>query len=367
MRKFTLRRSRSSTVGGLLLAALVVLAIVFVSPAAAGSRPTAATPPPADDTLLRELAERLLTPPGGPPGQPIPTPQLLPGASPADLPLALPVPPDGRLVGSVARRAGDALVGAEVVFDAPGAPADTAAFYERVLGPQGWTPTALGGPGPPFGFQPSGAATFRVFCAPPGGTGSLTLQVLATTTGPGDLRLRLDLTNPGPCGAGGGAPRPNLPPGAERLPLLVAPDGSQVSPGGGGGGGNRFASDAFAATDLTVAALHDAYAAQLAAADWARVAGGADGPLAWSTWRLPGAGDFVGFLYVLQGTGARQRELHVQAAAPYPGGPGGGPPPVAPPAPPVTAPTAPALPPATPTPTDRLVQPTRTTLVPAAP
>ncbi len=354
-----MRRHAIATAGGLVLAALVLLALGGATPATAGARPAAATPPPAADALLRELAERLLTPPGGPPGQPLPTPQLLPGALPADLPLALPVPPGGRLVGSVARRAGGTLVGAEVVVDAPGAAADTAAFYERALGPQGWTPAALGGPGPPFGFQPSGAATFRSFCAPPGAPGSLNLQVLATTAGPGDLRLRLDLTNPGPCGQGAGTPRPGLPPGAERLPLLAAPDGAQVTPAGGGGGGNRFASDALAATELPVAALHDAYAAQLAAAGWARVAGGADGPLAWSTWRLPGAGAFVGFLYVLQGAGERQRELHVQAAAPYPGGPGGTPSP----APPGPAPTAPAPP----TPAERLIQPTRTTLVPATP
>ncbi len=358
-----MRRHAIATAGGLVLAALVLLALSGATPATAGARPAAATPPPADDTLLRELAERLLTPPGGPPGQPLPTPQLLPGALPADLPLALPVPPGGRLVGSVARRAGGTLVGAEVVVDAPGAAADVAAFYEGAFGPQGWTPAPLGGPGPPFGFQPSGAATFRFFCAPPGVQGSLNLQALPREAPLSDLRLRLDLTNPGPCGQGAGAPRPGLPPGADRLPLLVAPAGAQVSPGGGGGGGNRFASDALAATELPVAALHDAYAAQLAAVGWTRVAGGADGPLAWSTWRLPGAGAFVGFLYVLQGAGERQRELHVQAAAPYPGGPGGTPPS----APPGPAPTAPAPPPAAPTPAERLIQPTRTTLVPATP
>lgn len=354
-----MRRRVILIAGGLVLTALILLTIIFTTPAAAGYRAAAVTPPAADDTLLRELAERLLTPPGGPPGLPIPTPQLLPGAQPDDLPLALPTPPGGRLIGSVARRADGKLFTAEVVFDAPGKVAEINSFYESALGQQGWTPAQLGGPGPQFGFQSSNTSNFRFFCAPQGTQGYLNLQAITKADGPSDLRLRLDLTNPGPCNQRPGEPsRPSLPPGAERLPPLSPPEGAQVSPTSGSGGGNRFTSSAVAVTELSVAELHDFYARQLLAAGWTRVAGGADGPLAWSTWRIPGAGDFAGFLYVLQSAGENQRELYVQAAAPNLIGPGGGPQP---------APPAPAPPGATPTPAGQIVLPTRTILVPTTP
>lgn len=349
------------TAGGMVLTAIMLLAIVLASPAEAGYRVAAATPPTADDTLLRELAERLLTQPGGPPGLPIPTPQLLPGAQPDDLPLALPTPPGGRLIGSVARRADGKLFAAEIVFDAPGKPADVTTFYEDALRQQSWTPTTLGSSGPQFGFQASNAANFRYFCAPQGVQGYVNLQAIGPADGPNDLRLRLDLTNPGPCGQRPGEqPRPALPPGAERLPVLSPPEGVQVAPSGGGGGGNRFTSNAYATTELSVAALHDAYAKQLADAGWTRVAAGADGPLAWSTWRIPGAGDFAGFFYVLQGSGEDQRELYIQATAPNPTGGGGMPRPM-------PVPTAPAPPRATPTSPGQPALPTRTTLVPSTP
>ena len=340
-----MRRTIALVAGSALLPALLLAAVTVAGSVAAGSRASAAAPA-ADDALLRELAERLLTQTGGPPGQPIPGAQLLPGALPDDLPLTLPTPPGGRLPGGVARRADGALFTADIVYDAPGTGADLVALYERALGPQGWAPAPIGGGGPPYGFQPSGNPSGRAFCAPQGTPGYLAVQAIGRADAPLDLRLRLDLTSAGPCGQQPGGP--SRPPGSERLPALTAPAGAQVSPFGGGGGGNRFSSAAYATTALSAAELHDAYAALLAAAGWARVEGGADGPLAWSTWRIPGAGDFAGFLYVLRSAVPNQRELYVQAAAPFGG--------------PVTTPTRPA-----PTPASQQAVPTRTTLVPSTP
>ncbi len=343
-------RRNIAMAGSLAFLALLLAAIAVTGPGGVGARALAATPV-TDDALLRELAERLLSQTVGPPGQPIPAPQLLPGALPDDLPLTLPAVPDARLLGSVARRADGRLFTADIVYDAPGAPADLVALYERALAPQGWVVALTGGGGPAYGFQPSTGANGRAFCAPQGTTGYLTVQATARADAPLDLRLRLDLANQGPCGQGSGGP--TRPPGSERLPALAAPAGVQIAPSGGGGGGNRFTSSAYATSALPVDALHDAYAEQLAAAGWTRVEGGVDGPLAWSTWRIPGAGDFAGFLYVLRTATPNQAELYVQAAAPYGG--------------PLPAPTRPTPAPGTPAPAVQPAVPTRTTLVPSAP
>jgi hypothetical protein len=69
------------------------------------------------------------------------------------------------------------------------------------------------------------------------------------------------------------------------LPVLYAPEGVAVD---AGGGPNRWTTEATAQTDHSVAELEAHVAQQLAAAGWLRQAGAAQGPLAWSTWTLPG-------------------------------------------------------------------------------
>jgi hypothetical protein len=137
-------RRNIAMAGSLAFLALLLATIAVTGPGGVSARALAATPV-ADDALLRELAERLLSQTAGPPGQPIPTPQLLPGALPDDLPLTLPVPPGGRLLGSVARRADGTLFTADIVYDAPGAATDVVALYERALAPQGWAAAPTGG------------------------------------------------------------------------------------------------------------------------------------------------------------------------------------------------------------------------------
>ncbi|CAA9588619.1 MAG: hypothetical protein AVDCRST_MAG88-4415, partial [uncultured Thermomicrobiales bacterium] len=209
---------------------------------------------PEDATLLRELAERLLTPPSpGPEGE-VPTTELLPGRLPDAPALDLPVPPGGRLLGSVVRRfAPPGVVSVEAVYDAAGRGQDVAAFYDEELARRGYTPAPFGGPGRPTpGFQPTVTTIYRTFC-PPGGAGFLSLTIFPRGERPVDVRARLEGTGPGPCGDGGkpGAPPPDrrFPPGLDRLPPLFAPEGVQVQPTGGGGGPNRFSSAAVALTD----------------------------------------------------------------------------------------------------------------------
>lgn len=291
-----------------------------------------------DAAQVRELAERLLNPPGsGPPGQTFRT-TLLPGQLPADLPLDLPLAPDSRLVGSATRRVGDRPVNWEVIVDAPGSTEAVLAFYEAEFAARGFTP---GPTGPQRGgFQPTAPVVNRFFC-PAQRVPWVALTIAGDAAGPQDVRARVDASNPGPCSSPGGPGGP--PPGFDRLPALSVPPGVQIqfSSGGGGGPGGRFSSSATALTEQSPAELELFFARQLEAVGWVYLDGRADGRLAWSVWRVPGEGDFQGFLYVLQASGENRRDLFVQVeSATFQSDPRGGPQPV--PAPPPAPTVAPA-------------------------
>ena len=315
---------------------VLMLAVVLgggggLLPAPAGLRPAAVHAQPAEDpALLRELAERLLG--AGTPSPPPPSPtggtlraQLFPGALPPALPLDLPLPPGSRLVGSAVA---PSLAGGpdvtraetiEVVLDAPGAPNEIVAFYEGALAERGWTAASGQGPEPggfqperPGGFQPSAIPATVFFC--PGAAGGwLALVVTPAPGGLSDVRVHLETGFPGPCGGPGGPMR--LPPGAELLPPLGAPPGVSVLPGGMGGGSGLWTSVAVALTGRSAAELEAHYARQLAATGWTRLDGGVAGPLAWSTWAVPGEGEWQGFLSVREGPGPNRRVLHVEVVS----------------------------------------------------
>ena len=295
----------------------------------------AAQPGPDDPALLRELVERLLSPPFPPLPDDTPRLQLLPGALPPNLPLEVPRPPGSRLIGSVLRPSfgpgqfgpGPVIgMGAEIVLDVPGAAPEVFALYERELGEQGWTAPPFTRGGRPGGFQPTQQPFGAPLCKGEQGP-FVSLTVFPRTNAPSDVRIRVEAAGgPGPCGGPfpSGPRPPEGPPGFDRIPLLTPPAGVVLQTSGFGGGPGRFSSDALAETAMSVAELEAHYAQQLTAAGWTRRDGGVDGPLAWSFWTVPGEGDFQGFLYVLEGPGANRRSLHVEAAsATLAGGPGG--------------------------------------------
>lgn len=281
----------------------------------------ALTPAGADAALVRELAERLLSPPVpfAPGGGEAPRAQLLPGALPADLPVQLPQPAGGRLLGSVVRplpRPGPAgpvpSASIEVVYDVPGAVSDVLAAYERSLMAAGWTAPTAGRGFQPGGFLPSAGQTGITVCRGESGP-FLSVTGIGRQGAPVDLRLRLETAGPGPCG-GPPLPPPPPPPPMDLLPPLRPPTGVQVQPSGGGGSPFLRSSDALAETTMSVGALEAHYAQQLLAAGWIRRAGQADGPLAWSLWTPPGEGDRTGLLTVQEGPGSGRRMLHLQVA-----------------------------------------------------
>ncbi len=327
-----MRRRVPISVGSIFLTmvASAVVAGLWFGPAAAAPQPgegvnRAVASPVATDAAaaLRALAERLLLPQYGRPDQPgVPSIDLLPGRLPGDLPLDPPAAPNSQLIGSAARRADAKPLAWDVVYDAPGKPADLLAFYQGELAGRGWTAAPVGGR--MGGFQPTAMpVTNQPFCQQGGGSW-LMLSIFPRPGAPNDVRLHIEANSPGPCAGKPGAPPPDRagPPGYDKLPPLYPPDGVQVFPSGGGGGSGRFTSEATATTDQGVAALEAHFAAQLAAAGWTRTAGGASGPLAWSVWTIPGEGEWQGFLYVLDGPGKDRRDLSVRIVSGTQSGPG---------------------------------------------
>ncbi len=296
--------------GGGGLGLLMVVTLLLGTAGGLGSIASAET---ADDAAqLHELAERLLTYPGGIPGGQAETVELLPGQAPGDSAIDIPAPDGSRLVGSAVHRDGDKTTRLDEVLDVPGSTQDIITFYQSALKKRGWNTGSENMKGR-SGFLPSTGSATQFFC-PEKGDSWLTLTVSPRADAPNDVRLHLEATNPGPCdlsryGAPGVA-------GLEdKIPALYAPDGVQVQPTGGSGGGGpyaRSASSAIAETDKSPADVEAAFARQLEAAGWKRVAGASEGPLAWSTWTVPGDSGDQGFLYALQATGKNRLNLYVQ-------------------------------------------------------
>ena len=302
-----------------ILQAMLVSAVLLLPALIAPGGARAQQPDP-DLDRLRQLVVRLLGQSGvTPDGRPI-TADILLGDLPADAPIPLLVPPGGRVVGSVLRRAGDDIVGVTAALDVPGTAETIVGFYERELPVRGFRPLPTG-----FavqgGFQPTGQPSFRSFCGAPSGP-FLNVTIATPPSGPSEVRINGDTLSEGPCGVSGGL-APGFPDGTP-LPLLTPPSGVVVQLGGpfifGGPPmpGNRLVSEATALTDFGVAELEATFAAQLGAAGWTRLAGDADAVLAWSRWQVPGEEGRVGFLYVLTGPGPGQRTLHLDAVTAAP-------------------------------------------------
>ncbi|OLC52136.1 MAG: hypothetical protein AUH85_17700 [Chloroflexi bacterium 13_1_40CM_4_68_4] len=125
----------------------------------------------------------------------------------------------------------------------------------------------------------------------------------------------------GPCDTSRTQVAPPMP--MNKLPPLRSPDGVSLRGNGGGSGGDRQESSATAKTAKRAAELEAAFADQLAAAAWQRVDHGSQGAVAWSTWKLPGEGDWQGLLLVRE-TGADSRSLLLVAESTSAASSGGG-------------------------------------------
>jgi hypothetical protein len=295
----------------------VIVAYDRIRPAGERAASQGAAPLSGDPT--QELASRLLLP--GYYGQQDNAKyelQLFPAALPPDPKIDLPQPAGARLIGSALRLRNGTPASLDAVMDVPASTADVPGLFERELTKLGWSPAPNRGPSSQSGFVPAIAMTNRMFCKgenPPW----YSVTVFAPPSAPLDVRAHIDFIHPaigtgntyvGPCST------QNQPPmhgGLNKLPALRPPDGVLLRGGMGGMSGNdRQTSEANATTKLSASDLETAFAQQLAAAGWTRVARGADGPVAWSTWKLPGEGDWRGVLFIHETT-ADRRSLTVRA------------------------------------------------------
>lgn len=287
-----------------MLAVIVVGAGAAVAPLTRHGARADPKATPDEAAIVRALAERLL-------GQEV---RLVPGATPDGLPLDLPAPPGGRLLGSVVRPgtpfwpATDAREHVEVVLEAPDEPSAVLAFYADSFARQGFTVAPVFGRQGQSGFLPSpGWVQSPLYCRSEEGPG-VSIAVFRDQGRPSDVRVRFEGPPFPPCaGSGPGV----LPPPAEvvELPLLVPAPDAQVQPGSSGAGARGM--EALVKTAISAAALETFYAAQLEVAGWTLRERGADGPLIWSAWLVPGAGERHGFLSVLAWPPDQNRR-HVQ-------------------------------------------------------
>lgn len=264
-----------------------------------------------------ELASRLLTPSYMPDGATYEV-KLFPTQLPPDPKIDLPQPPGARLVGSALRLRNGAAASLDAVLDVPTGTNDVAGFYDREFTKLGWSLAPNRGPMNQGGFQPAVVGTYRMYCKgeqPPW----YSVNIYTPSAALIDVRAHVEFLNPnlsaggsyiGPCSAQQQGIQMS---GLNKLPALRAPDGVLLRGGLGGSAGNdRQTSDAGAVSKLSVADIESAFETQLVAAGWTRLARNADGPVAWSTWKLPGDGDWRGLLLVNE-TGADKRSLTIRA------------------------------------------------------
>ncbi len=266
----------------------------------------------ANPDALRVLALRFLAPPVSGPNGMTQTAELLPGAVPGDVPLMIPAPPGTNLIGSMVRKFAGASVSWEIAFDSPSSQDDLLNFYTQALAPQGFVPPPVR-TGGGRGFAPvsgnAAGAPRGSFCRSANGP---YVAVSAAPTGGGATDLRLFVVGEASGFCGGAMPTVGGP--VDRVPALAAPAGVAIANPTGTIGPNRAVVEAIATAAATAADLDAAYGAQLVAAGWTKTGGNANGPVAWSTYTVPGEGGYSGFLSVREIPGGNVRELFLSVA-----------------------------------------------------
>ena len=266
-----------------------------------------AAPETERERQLRQLAGRLLT---------WPDPE---GPATADLTLGYPeeVPPELvdrtelRFLGSVVRRRGGELVGAEMIFEGAGDPDAIAADYATSLVGLGWE--RIEQPRPPSGGFQYRAMMGSTLLVAKGESAMVYVHAADREDGGAELRVRYDPVH-------GQDVMATIRHGTNNeepvLPDLKPPPGVRFLPEGTGGGGGRWKSDARAQTEMAPMELEAHFAKQLEAAGWGRVSGSADDFFAWSSWLVPGvppAREWRGVLLVLAAfPGWRQLALQAE-------------------------------------------------------
>lgn len=325
-------------------ASLVALAVIGLGTAAAlATKPAVppqsfaqpaptpnATPVPTSAEAVQELAERLLVAPYVDPSGQRQQVSLLPGRLPDGLPLALPVPPGARLIGS-ALRGTERNQSVDVVLDVPAPLAETGAFYDQALATQGWVPAQPDSMAPAAGFQQTSSQILnRSYCAGPTSP-YLLLVVYGQPQGTSDVRVTISPAGANPCATQGpGSPLPKMSAltAGDLMPALQPPPGvvllSDSGPGGppqylppganppGGLWSTRQTSSAVAETAMEPAELATFFAQQLADRGWVRLDGSESEAIVWSRWQPTTRADSQGILAVFALPGGNRRGVYLR-------------------------------------------------------
>lgn len=267
------------------------------------------------EARYRELALRAALWPGDPRNN---NPQLYFEKLPPELPESFPIPPNTRLLGSLARSAQhlDLFLDTTLTNDR------LIEFYTEKLTAAGWQkmdPHAM--PGHWGGFMPGNRRMNNtLFCQGSQGPG-LNLQ---TNPDSGDVRINVNLaTTDNPCDQSR-RQRMMARPMESLIPGLMPPPGNPQSFDGGGGSGNSnsWYSSASLDTDLDLATLVKHYHSQLEKAGWLLSGQGVSGPVAWSQWTLKDkeGEEWQGLLLIYKNFDkARHHFLHVKVERGQPG------------------------------------------------
>lgn len=258
------------------------------------------------DQLLLTLTRCLLSSPY--PGGRAEDVQILVGELPANLPIALPLPQNASVIGSLVRLGHSA----QIVLDVDQSVKAVVAFYREQLVSASWreldSPIRFGG----FSF-PSEAANL-IFCKSQRGP-ALTVTCNEITGALTEVRLNLQLdARHTPCAMVSMRGGPLMPP----IPNLRTPAGARWRGGGSGGGGSDdWHSTVNLETDLDAAALIAHYNEQLQSVGWNLRDQGRSGSSAWSAWRFSDDQHnlWAGVLIILDSigkTGERFAYLHVE-------------------------------------------------------
>jgi hypothetical protein len=275
----TTRASRAAALRGLACLALVGLLVAATPGHAQQDAASEATETEAAGTEaagteaagLRRLAERIVGT-WGPPGHMRVAFHV--AALPDDLAVPLPIPAAFDVVGSLVRYELDTLVSLQVVLDGPPHTSEAFEALRSAFEADGWT-VFSDAEQVEVGFVPTIPTLFARACAPADGEDARPVAFLNASPGAeGRSDVRVDLTSEGWLGACAPAHRPERDRYAP-LPTLAAPEGGEVS-------GSLVSVDVEDATAhavlrgaVEVEAIVEHYEAELEAAGWSRLPGGA--------------------------------------------------------------------------------------------
>jgi hypothetical protein len=200
----------------------------------------------------------------------------------------IPVPADGRVVGSVIRGPEDDPDGVTAYLDVPGSADQIRARFDELFGARGYRPKAhgflgQGGGGFQHTMMPMGMAQGAMYCA--GEEDAFyNLRIGAGDPAPVSVMWNTGQMGRNPCSSG---PQGHPVQEMEEVPSLSAPPGVMVQGGGGGGSPGAWYAQGIALTEIAPRALLDHFAKELEGGKAALIAREDGNSASWGRWKMP--------------------------------------------------------------------------------